>query len=167
VLSAVHGWSVSKEDFEEGTSVGIRYVIADARGWPAPALAWRAHAEMPNIGGSFLASGASRRPTFVQMMDRVPMRFLVAGGFVVPPHDSSLGHWALKNAAIPFRIAWPGFAVNTIFYASILWVPIRGPVALRRFLRRRHGLCPACAYPLGESPVCTECGTELRKPAVA
>jgi hypothetical protein len=61
---------------------------------------------------------------------------------------------------------WPGFAVNTLFYAAILWLLICGLFALRRFaLRRfarvRRGLCPACAYPIGESPVCTECGSDL------
>ncbi len=52
---------------------------------------------------------------------------------------------------------WPGFAINTLFYAAILW----GSVALRRFVRVRRGLCPKCAYPMGESAVCTECGGAL------
>jgi hypothetical protein len=56
---------------------------------------------------------------------------------------------------------WPGFAVNTLFYAPIPWLLICGAFALRRFLRQRRGLCPACAYPMGESAVCTECGREL------
>ena len=56
---------------------------------------------------------------------------------------------------------WPGFAVNTLFYAAILWFLIRGPFALRRSLRLRRGLCPKCAYPMGESAVCTECGKTL------
>ena len=56
---------------------------------------------------------------------------------------------------------WPGFPINTIFYATILWLVFLGLFALRRVLRRRRGLCPACAYPMGESPLCTECGREL------
>ncbi len=40
-----------------------------------------------------------------------------------------------------------------------------GPFALRRFLRVRRGLCPKCAYPMGESSVCTECGRALPKRA--
>ena len=62
---------------------------------------------------------------------------------------------------IPLRPIWPGFAVNTLFYATILWLLIAGPFALRRFLRVRRGLCPKCAYPMGESYVCTECGRAL------
>ncbi len=62
---------------------------------------------------------------------------------------------------LPLRPHWPGFAVNTIFYATILWLLVPGPFALRRFLRVRRGLCPACAYQMGESGVCTECGKPL------
>ncbi len=68
---------------------------------------------------------------------------------------------------LPLKPLWPGFAVNTIFYATLLWLLIPGPFALRRFLRVRRGLCPKCAYPIGESTVCSECGEPLRKHAVA
>ena len=64
---------------------------------------------------------------------------------------------------LPLKPIWPGFAINTIFYATLLWLLVRGSVALRRFLRVRRGLCPKCAYPMGESSVCTECGCELPK----
>jgi len=59
---------------------------------------------------------------------------------------------------LPLRPLWPGFAVNTLFYAGVLWMMFALPFALRRRLRRRRGQCPACAYPVGQSPVCTECG---------
>ncbi len=61
---------------------------------------------------------------------------------------------------LPLRPTWPGFALNTILYAALLWLPF-APFALRRLIRRRRGLCPKCAYPMGESAVCTECGEEL------
>ncbi len=60
--------------------------------------------------------------------------------------------------ALPLRPIWPGFAINTVFYAGVLWLLIPGPFAMRRFIRRRRGLCPACGYPAGESAVCSECG---------
>ena len=53
---------------------------------------------------------------------------------------------------------WLGFAIHTIFYAAILWLPIYGSFVLRRFIRVKRGLCPKCAYPRGESDVCSECG---------
>ena len=62
---------------------------------------------------------------------------------------------------------WPGFATNTIFYATLLWLLMYGLFALRRFLRVRRGLCPKCAYPMAESSVCTECGCGLPKRARA
>ena len=62
---------------------------------------------------------------------------------------------------MPLRPIWPGFAINTLFYAAILWLPF----VLRRIIRIRRGLCPACAYPMGESAVCSECGKALPKRA--
>ncbi len=62
---------------------------------------------------------------------------------------------------LPLRPLWPGFALNTLFYATFLWLMIPGPFALRRFIRVRRGLCPKCAYPMGESAVCSECGREM------
>ncbi len=65
----------------------------------------------------------------------------------------------------PLQPVWLGFSVNTLLYAGILW--LLGPFAFRRFLRVRRGLCPKCAYPMGESSVCTECGGALAKGRVA
>ena len=56
------------------------------------------------------------------------------------------------------------FVTNTACYGAVLWVLLGGPFALRRFLRVRRGLCPKCAYPMGESAVCTECGKPLTVP---
>lgn len=56
-----------------------------------------------------------------------------------------------------------GFAVNSLLFAAIPAAPVflLGPI--RRALRLRAGLCPRCKYPIGPSPVCTECGHALRK----
>jgi hypothetical protein len=62
---------------------------------------------------------------------------------------------------LPLRPIWPGFAINTLFYAGMLWLLFAAPFALRRRRRIRRGLCPACAYPVGDSEVCTECGTAV------
>ncbi len=62
---------------------------------------------------------------------------------------------------LPLRPIWPGFAANTLFYAAVLWLLICGPFALRRLVRVKRGLCPACAYPRGESDVCSECSKAL------
>jgi hypothetical protein len=55
-----------------------------------------------------------------------------------------------------------GFAINTVFYAAIIWLLFAAPGRVRRWRRIRRGLCAKCAYPVGASEVCTECGTALR-----
>ncbi len=67
----------------------------------------------------------------------------------------------MSGHVLPLLPMWPGFAVNTVFYATVLWLLIPGPLVLRRFIRVKRGLCPKCAYPMGESAVCSECGKAL------
>ncbi len=62
---------------------------------------------------------------------------------------------------LPLRPAFPGFALNTIFYAATLWLLFAAPGVVRRRIRAKRGQCPACAYPIGTSEVCTECGKPL------
>ncbi len=65
-----------------------------------------------------------------------------------------------RSRALPLLPIWPGFAVNTVFYAALLWPLICGPFALRRHLRRKRGLCVACGYDLRGDLTrgCPECG---------
>ncbi len=74
-----------------------------------------------------------------------------------------VGLYTGEYPELPLRPIWPGFAINTLFYATLLWLLIPGPFALRRFIRRKRGQCPACGYPAGESAICSECGKELSK----
>ena len=76
------------------------------------------------------------------------------------PLDKDYGH-------DPERIIWPGFAINTMFYAGVLWMVFAFPFVLRRRRRIKRGLCPACAYPVGQSPVCTECGKPIEQSAIS
>ena len=62
---------------------------------------------------------------------------------------------------LPLRPIWPGFLANTLIFAAPLWLLIPGPFVLRRFIRVKRGLCVKCAYPMGESAVCTECGKAM------
>ena len=64
---------------------------------------------------------------------------------------------------LPLHPIWPGFAINTIFYAVILWMLTLGPFTARRMIRRRRGQCIKCSYNLrghsgGGREVCPECG---------
>jgi hypothetical protein len=72
----------------------------------------------------------------------------------------------IPGRILAYRVIPLGFAINSILYAAILWLLLGGPFALRRVARVRHGLCPNCAYPMGGSPTCTECGRPLPQRAV-
>ncbi len=77
------------------------------------------------------------------------------------------GRLAVRSArSLPLLPLWPGFAINTVFYALIAWGLWQVPPTIRRRRRRRNGLCVRCGYDLkglgglaGGSP-CPECGTQ-------
>ena len=69
----------------------------------------------------------------------------------------------VSNPRLPLIPIWPGFAINTFFYAAILWLLFAVPGRVRRWRRIRRGLCVKCAYPVGTSEVCTECGASVSK----
>ena len=78
-----------------------------------------------------------------------------------------VGIYTGEYPELPLRPIWSGFAANTLFYGTTLCLLINGPLSLRRLARQRRGLCAACGYPMADSDVCTECGKQLRKRAVA
>ena len=65
------------------------------------------------------------------------------------------------TAVWPTTPIWPGVAVNAAVWTAVLWSVLCGPGTARRALRRRRGLCLRCGYPVGVSPVCTECGAAV------
>jgi len=75
--------------------------------------------------------------------------------------DFASYQWSLNPPALPLCPIRMGFAINTLFYAAILWTMFAVPLALRRRRRVKRRLCPACAYLIGTSSVCTECGKAL------
>ena len=115
----------------------------------------------------------TRRPTVVLLEIRAGLPFRCLGGTRWWEHRGrversynnrgALGYGFAGTAYgfLPFRPIWPGFAVNMLSYAVVLWLLVGGPFALRRDLRIKRGLCPKCAYPMGKSSVCTECGKPL------
>jgi hypothetical protein len=76
--------------------------------------------------------------------------------------------WAWDFRVVPYRPIWPGFAINTVFYAVILCLLFAAPFAVRRWRRIKRGLCAKCGYDLrggrkqpSDSSVCPECGTHV------
>lgn len=63
---------------------------------------------------------------------------------------------------LPLMPVWGGFIFNTLIYAAIIWLLIGCIGFLRSQWRSARGLCRKCKYPIGHSPVCTECGRSVK-----
>ncbi len=76
------------------------------------------------------------------------------------------GALQIGGVVVPSHPLWPGLAINTIFYAAILWLLTLGPLTARRMIRRKRGHCIKCGYDLrGEfSAGCSECGWRREEP---
>jgi len=53
-----------------------------------------------------------------------------------------------EQRALPLGVIPLGFALNTVISGLLMWLLMTGLFALRRFSRRRRGLCVKCAYDL-------------------
>jgi len=83
---------------------------------------------------------------------------------------ASRASWTVPQSAakvlgvshLPLGVRPVGFVANTAVYAVVLGVLAMVPGRVRGWWRVRRGRCRACAYPVGVSPVCTECGAGVR-----
>ncbi|MCI0351764.1 MAG: hypothetical protein L0Z53_20280, partial [Acidobacteriales bacterium] len=110
-------------------------VVEDARGWP------------------LLSQSSISRITFSAQPTLSSQWGVALDGY------RTLDEWKVR--VLPFRPIWHGFAMNTLFYGSITFLALNGYLALRRAHRVRRRLCAECAYPVGLSPVCSECGGQV------
>jgi hypothetical protein len=63
--------------------------------------------------------------------------------------------------SLPLAPLWPGFALDTVFYAAIAWGLYQLPLAIRRRRRRHSDSCVKCGYDrrgLAVGAACPECG---------
>ncbi len=86
---------------------------------------------------------------------------------VLPPYHGSVlvSLPFVGERWIPLAPLWPGFALNTVFYAALAWGLWQLPLAIRLRRRRRKGLCVRCGYDfkglggLALGSPCPECGS--------
>jgi hypothetical protein len=63
------------------------------------------------------------------------------------------------------RVRWLALAADSAIWGLALWLIWASFMFVRREMRKMRmsrALCPACAYPIGVSPVCTECGEPVQ-----
>lgn len=63
-----------------------------------------------------------------------------------------------ERTHLPLMPVWPGFVVNSLFYAAVAGAILFAPGAVRRARRRRRGRCLACGYDVRGLDTCPECG---------
>ena len=142
------GLTLSLSGWKEAASVTEIRRIREAR-WPEPE------------GPSRFAAGACWSLTTASDLSSHVLDIGLPVLSMQANTEATQGGAQIVKTCLTLHPVWPGFAINTIFYAVILWVLFFVPGKVKRTLRRRRGLCPACAYPIGTSEVCTECGKQL------
>lgn len=144
LIPEVMGWTEVKASVPGLPIVYSR--TAFGHGWPMLAM-WNGNARGQSLAGQTVN--------------------MVVSGIELPAVTSGsvLSGSSNIERALPLGIIWLGFVVDSVIYATAWIILICGASWLlwtRRSQRRiRRGLCPACAYPAGTSPVCTECGRAL------
>ena len=147
----VAGWCVSRPGLTAETDLGIQgsasllsptvgtqfIMAADSFGWPLPSL---------------------RRVATSAVSVRGEQRSMQNEGWLCAWLPRAAG----KPVFLPTHPLSIGFAANSLVYcvmamfAPCLW---HGSGQLRRWHRRRKGLCIYCAYPVGDpAKPCPECG---------
>jgi len=140
-------WSYFAEPTPELASGVHSYDIqyGDARGWPMLAL-WSSprHSYETKVNG---------------ILSRIDLP--VAGGIPTALEPWKISYYDSPKT-LPLRPIWVGFAVNSAIYALVVWLAAYAARSLRRSFRRSCGKCPSCAYPVGDTFVCSECGHRVK-----
>ncbi len=125
--------------------------------WPAEAVTFDDGDCGVAAGWPFLSWSSWRTSWFVERdQDHIARRQAVHWGIVL--RDTNKLGWQQLPAILPLRPMWRGVALNIFFYGALSAAIVEGCVLLRRHRRAARGLCPGCAYPVGPTGICPECG---------
>jgi hypothetical protein len=154
-----------------GANGKVRFV--QGRPWIRSGTSW------PEAPAVSVLLGSPPRQAFIQEHgDTVGGGgFLLAGGFSGWPWPSMIAYtaqspagmrevlWRVRvgnrTADLPMEPVWPGFALDTAMYGSLVFLLWSGPRLVRRRVRKRRGRCVGCGYDLKGNVwggVCPECG---------
>jgi hypothetical protein len=147
--SSLPGWARSLVPPTPPMSGSDHHVrLVDGRGWP-----WRA---MHSLRSCDKVNGAwtpSRRRKCME---------LPSGAIYNTRWLSEL----TSERSVPMGICWLGFAGNTLVFGLIYLAPMLLMMtfrSMRGIWRRKHKRCGNCGFPIGVSPVCTECGADVAR----
>lgn len=130
---------------------GLPFLMTYASGWP-----WRSMQIDNLVANALRDSSLNPQEIDEEFQRRIGLRRGVGFPDWVPVP------WQYSARRLP---VWPrpiGFLLDTALYALIALLVFFAPGTGRRAWRRRHNRCPHCAYPVGASPVCTECGRPVK-----
>jgi len=130
-------------------------IAEDARGWPFLSLRCTLELQSDPARRNMFAVGV-RRGIAIAGIHTVGLPPAATGAIPIRPD-----FWSAR--ALPLHPIWPGFLTNTFVYAAAGLLSIRGPLAVRTYLRLRRNECPACGYPRGIAHTCPECGHRHRR----
>jgi hypothetical protein len=154
---------------------GLRWPVCVPSDWPARPAEHERHRYGKQFGPSWVAYGTWH---IVADDDRgvsvtgltIGWPFEALGGYTLYSGDEdggeSRGIFYLDYRAISYRPLCPGFALDTAFYGTLVFLLWSAPAVLRR-LRKRRGHCPTCGYDLRGAPAgpCPECGAPPPRPS--
>lgn len=148
------GWMREKHEARSVESRGPtpstiqEMLVRTTIGWPWPAMRRDAYDAMRSQGRTLYPYAAT------------PPVSLAGGLEIGPPRRRSHN----DRFALPLLPLWPGFLLNTLFYALLLFIAWKVPGTLRRAVRRRRGRCERCGYDRGgldPHAACPECGADV------
>lgn len=159
----------------------IRGPAASSKGWPVrtphhepwpPPDSWECAREFGYREYDVRSTGGGKPPgSQFQMHARLygwPLPVLEEAQFWWDWSDPALGTGNPPGPVSdpPMRLRWSGVILNPLIGAAVVmgaWGAVFYYIPMIRAAeRRRAGKCEACGYPVGVSPVCTECGATVQ-----